>query len=361
MLGFGEAPMTSTNGTSEPDAELAELLAQLSAPTSDAVRVPPPAESIVRPPVPPHAPPPPGQRIPSPLLPELWGADALAASPAATPPVATPAVAMPVFPSQIPAPAAPAPRPRAELPGLLPGALPAPAASSPPRDAPAASDFSAILFAPPSPNAPAAAAVGPAFFASGEPDAPEVDIARSTAGERIALVLSILLPPIGVIASVIGAILSTRRRGWVVGVLKAGIAVGLVMTVLTGIGGSIAYGFVEQQRQHDETAASSAAFCATIRANPAMIQRPTFGWPAVAASIPDSLSAMQAYEQRFATLATVSPVGIRADVTKVSTAAQQIIDSVNVARTVNDASNIAVMTSIASASGIPGWYEEYCS
>ena len=338
--------MASTNSTSEPDAELARLLSQLSAPTSDAVHVPPPAAySPATPTVDPAS---------GPRLPELMGADALAASPTSFTPPPPPLLSPPpqLSPPQLsPSPLSPPPAP-----------VVAPRPTQSPGNAhPPATDFSAILFAGSAASEGSARAGGPLLLPSGDPGPEEPDIARSTVGERIALVLAVVLPPIGLIASVVGAIGSTRRRGWVVGVLKAGITVGVVMTLLTGIGGSIGYTLFEQHRQHDETAASSSAFCATIRADPTMIQKPTFGWPAVAASIPDSLSAMQEYQARFAKLAKVSPSGIQADVTKIATAAQQIIASVTVARTVNDASNIAVMTSVADASDVPAWYAEYCS
>jgi hypothetical protein len=80
----------------------------------------------------------------------------------------------------------------------------------------------------------------------------------------------------------------------------------------------------------------------------------------VAASIPDTLKTMQVYEDRWTKLAKVSPPGIEPDVNRVAIEAKKIIDSVTVARTVDDASNVAVMSSIASASGMPAWHSEYC-
>ena len=69
---------------------------------------------------------------------------------------------------------------------------------------------------------------------------------------------------------------------------------------------------------------------------------------------------MQAYEDRWTKLAKVSPAGIKADVTRVAAAAKKIVDAVTVSRTVDDASNVAVMSSVASSSGVPGWYSTYC-
>jgi hypothetical protein len=174
------------------------------------------------------------------------------------------------------------------------------------------------------------------------------------------LILAILLAPIGLIVGIVAAARSARRRGWVVGIVRASIAIAAVLIVVLAIGGYYGYTQIKQQQAHDQTAAASAAFCAALKADPSMDQLPTFGWPAVAASIPDSLKAMQAYEDRWTKLAKVSPAGIKPGVTNVAAAAKKIIDSVTVARTVDDASNVAVMSSVAGQSGVPAWHSEYC-
>jgi predicted negative regulator of RcsB-dependent stress response len=153
---------------------------------------------------------------------------------------------------------------------------------------------------------------------------------------------------------------SSQRRGWVIGVVKAALALGIVLSIVVGVGGYVGLRVYRQQQQHNQIAAASAQFCATISADRSMIAPPDFGWPAVAASIPDSLAAMTAYESKWTKLAQVSPAGVKPDVLAIAAAAKQITDSVAVARTIDDASNIAVMTSAASSSGVPAWYSEYC-
>lgn len=288
--------MDSTKDTGEVD-DFAALLAQLTAPTTEVVPAPAPAF----PPVP------------------------------AAPPAAAPAASAPqLAPSDPIAPSAP------------PGAL----------------DF-AVLLAP-STDADRIPGSRAPLFGGGEEQPEDADIARSTVGERIALVLAILLPPIGLIVAIIGSIRSVNRRGWVVGVLRAALAIGIVLSVIVTIGGYLGYSVLRQQQLHDRTAASSAAFCSMIAADPTMIQAPDFGWPAVAATIPDSLAAMQAYEDKWTKLMKVSPAGIRPEVQKIATVAKQIIGSVTVARTVDDASNTSLMTAAAAASAVPAWDAEYC-
>jgi len=228
--------------------------------------------------------------------------------------------------------------------------------ASPPRD------FATLLATPVGGDDQARSAAGPLRFGSSTPDDDddEPDLARSTAGEKIGLVLAILIAPIGLIVGIAAAARSARRRGWVVGIVRASIAIAIVLTLVWGVAGYYGYTQFKLQQAHDQTAAASAAFCAAIKADPTMDQLPTFGWPAVAASIPDSLKAMQAYEDRWTKLAKVSPPGIKPGVTRMADAAKKIIDAVTVSRTVDDASNVSVMSSTASSSGVQAWYSEYC-
>jgi hypothetical protein len=234
------------------------------------------------------------------------------------------------------------------------------AASAPPGAGRPPLDFATLLATPVGADDDAKAASSAVMFGSGAPDTEEPDLARSTAGEKVGLVLAFLVPPIGLIVGIVAAARSANRRGWVIGIVRASIAIAAVLSVVVGVAGYYGYTQFKQQQQHDQTVAASAAFCSALKADPTMYQLPTFGWPAVAASIPDSLTAMQAYEDRWTKLAKVSPAGIKADVTKVATAAKQIIDSVTVSRTIDDASDVAAMSQVASASGVPAWHSEYC-
>ncbi|HEU0205245.1 MAG TPA: hypothetical protein VFQ74_00955 [Pseudolysinimonas sp.] len=239
----------------------------------------------------------------------------------------------------------------------------APASPSAPSAARAPLDFASLLATPVGADDEAGAAAAPLRFGSsspGEDDDDEPDIGRATTAEKVGLALAVLVAPIGLIAGIVAAARSAQRRGWVVGIVRSSIAIAAVLTVVLGIGGYFEYTQFKLQQAHDQIAASSAAFCATIKANPSMDQLPTFGWPAVGPSIPDSLKAMQAYEDRWTKLAKVSPAGIKPGVTRVADAAKKIIDAVTVSRTVDDASNVAVMSSVASSSGVPEWHSRYC-
>ncbi len=348
----------TTQNTGQTDA-FVRMLAQLGAPTTDAVAVaagpkPPPEKSAFAPAallVPPVFVPPPGAPA-APRAPEMMGADELAGPPQSFPRASAP----------LRAPVAPV-RAVAENPPPVSIARVSTAPSStaprtPPSSTAAPLDFGAMLTGS-APSAGSASLAGPVGIDSGSSDEPNVG--KSTIGEKIILLLAVLLPPIGLIAAIVAAIGSARRRGWVIGMLRAAVAIGLVLTVISAIGGYIGYTQLLLQEAHQQRVAASAAFCSTIKANPTMKQLPTFGWPAVAASIPDSLTAMQAYEDRWTKLVRLSPDEIRPEAQKIATEAKHIIDGVTVARTVHDSTNISAMSVAASASGVPGWYTEFCS
>jgi hypothetical protein len=360
-------PVAPAFGTAVPFPVLA------ATPAAAPVRLPTAPEPIGSPPVPPVAAEPRAPFVPvgaSPVTraPELMGADELAAPPRGLPappegtlPLGTPPDygAPPARVSLSSAPVTAAAPPPAAAAGLASSSS-ATLSAAPTQPPARAFDFGSLIATPIDAGDASSAPAAPQRFGSTPTDDDEPDLARSTLGEWIGLVLAILVAPIGLIAGIVLAALSARRRGWVVGIVRATIAIGVVLTVVFAIGGYFGYSQFKLQQEHDNTVLASAAFCATLKANPSMDQLPTFGWPAVAASIPDTLKTMQVYEDRWTKLAKVSPPGIEPDVNRVAIEAKKIIDSVTVARTVDDASNVAVMSSIASASGMPAWHSEYC-
>ncbi|MES1169776.1 MAG: hypothetical protein ABUL47_03705 [Leifsonia sp.] len=310
------------------------------------------------------------------------GADELAAPPRQIPPLyepAPPLVAPPAFDAPIqpepvqtapwqPAPVQPAPmQPAAAQPAAMPvqqthaqAPMPSPAAAPIQSSARPPLDFATLLSTPVGADDRAGSTASTLRLGSAVPDDDESDLARSTAGEKLGLVLAFLIAPLGLIVGIVAAARSANRRGWVVGIVRASIAISAVLSVVLGVAGYYGYTQFKQQQLHDQTVAASAAFCSELKADPTMYQLPTFGWPAVATSIPDSLKTMQAYEDRWTKLAKVSPVGIKSDAAKVAAAAKQIIDSVTTSRTIDDASNVSAMSAVASASGVPAWHSEYC-
>jgi hypothetical protein len=224
--------------------------------------------------------------------------------------------------------------------------------------APASRGSRTVSSPPPPADDPTA---GTQFFGGGTGDyeAPP-DLDRTTAGEKAAFVLAFLIPPAGLIGSIVAAAHSARNRGWVHGFVRAGLIISIVTTIAAGFGAAFAYKVLEDQRRFDSLAAASTQFCSTIAEQPDMITPPTFGFPGPGASIPETIDGIQAYIDRWVALAAVSPSGIRPDVTRVADAARGILETIETTRLVNNEQNIANMTSVAESTQIVAWEAEYC-
>jgi hypothetical protein len=202
---------------------------------------------------------------------------------------------------------------------------------------------------------------GTQFFGGGAgewEEPPNLD--RTTLGERIAFILAFLVPPAGLIASIVAAVQSSRERGWVHRFVKVGLVISLLLSVVAGFAGVNLFKALDDARKHDAIAAASTQFCQTIADRPDMISPPAFGFPAPAASIPDTISSIQEYVDRWDALATVSPSGIRPDVKRVADAARGILTTVTESRLVDNDQNVQVMSSVATSTKVVGWSEEYC-
>jgi hypothetical protein len=273
-------------------------------------------------------------------------ADLFASTPVTPPaPVYTPE---PAFAAQpvAPAPEPPAPEPETEY---------AAASVAPAPDAGHAQAFRST----PPPDDDLSA--GTQFFGGGTGSYEEPpDLDRTTTAEKVAFALAFVVPPVGLIASIVAAAQSARRRGWVHGFVRAALAISIVTTLVAGIAGAFAYKTLEDQQRHAAIEAASTQFCSTVADQPDMITLPTFGFPGPGASIPDTVAAIQEYIDRFDGLAAVSPSGIRPDVTRVADVAREILATIESTRLVDNEANIANMTSVAASTGIPGWAAEYC-
>lgn len=183
---------------------------------------------------------------------------------------------------------------------------------------------------------------------------------RSTAGEKVGLVLAIIAGPIGLAIAIANAIRSGRRRGWLIGVVRASLILGVLSTIAAGIAGYVYWTVRSDQIQHAEIAAASAEFCAAAEADPTMVAPPTLGWPAPGASVSESLTLMQAWTDRWTTLAATSPAGLRTGLELLAERGQTIMDAVTQARTVDDAANQTQIAAAEAQAGVANWHTTYC-
>lgn len=242
-----------------------------------------------------------------------------------------------------------------------PAFAPAPAPEPAFAAAAASASSSYALTSPSAPPPDDDPTAGTQFFGGGVGEWEEPpDLDRTTLGERIAFALAFLVPPAGLIASIVAAVQSSRVRGWVHRFVRAALVISVIMTVVAGFAGAYLYKVVDDARKHDALAAASTQFCATIAEHPDMISPPSFGFPGPGASIPDTITAIQEYVDRWDALTAVSPSGIRPDVKRVADAARGILETVTQSRLVDNEGNVAVMSSVAQNTNVVGWAEEYC-
>jgi hypothetical protein len=243
-------------------------------------------------------------------------------------------------------------------------------ASEPPQAAPGAPQQfggSAYNSSAPVAEAPVGAALSPAPVVVAGPLLPSrtavvtpEDLERATVGEKIGLALAILTGPLGLIIAIVSAIRSGRRRGWLIGISRVSLVLGVLSTIATIIVGIVGWNIRVDQIQHDGLATASAEFCAAAEADPSMVTPPTLGFPPQGKSIPDTIDAMTAWTTRWTELAATSPAELRTGLELLAAKGQTIVDSVTDSRSVDDVLNAQVIGSVQAQSGVPAWYENYC-
>ena len=196
------------------------------------------------------------------------------------------------------------------------------------------------------------------------PDAPPIEtpeeLARPTTFEKVGLVAAILTGPIGLVLAIVTAAIGARRRGWVIGLTRAAIVLGILSTIGVAIGGVALWNLRVAQLEHAEVAAASAQFCAAAAENPAIVEPPLLGWPDPGATIPESLTAMQEWTTRWTELIPVSPEALRPGLEVLAARGQEIVTAVETSRLVDDEANSQLIRSAASQSGVANWHATYC-
>jgi hypothetical protein len=175
----------------------------------------------------------------------------------------------------------------------------------------------------------------------------------------VSLALSIVAPPVGVLAAIAAIVLGVRRNGFAATVAKIALIVGAILTVVLIVVLFLAGDAQKKQAAHDAIAASSVQFCTQLKAS-GDLSSSTYGFPASQDTIPDSIAAIHKYDDFWTGLVKVSPKGIRSGTQLVATAASGIFTTVSTTRIMDDGSNTTRMEQAASNSGINDWVSSYC-
>jgi hypothetical protein len=176
----------------------------------------------------------------------------------------------------------------------------------------------------------------------------------------VSFVLAFLAPPVGLLAGIAAAVSGSRTKGFVASVAKAAIGIGAGLSLVLGVAFAVVSKIDSDQAAHNAIVASSRAYCAKLQSDPATLTSDTFGWPSPGDTIPDSITAIRAYDTTWKALVTVAPTGILADTKRVEAAAGSILSSVQSTGTLDNASNVAEMQNAVATTGISAWVSDYC-
>jgi hypothetical protein len=185
------------------------------------------------------------------------------------------------------------------------------------------------------------------------------DARANSALEWIALVLAIIVAPLGLILGIIVSALSSRSRGFVSTLARSAVIVGVIFTVLSAAGGVAGYLLADHAAQQQATRVSSQALCASLATKPGTLADPAYGWPAVS-SIPAYTADATAYQAYWQHLQQISPIGVQADVAKVATASTAVVTRITTSRVIDHDRDYAELRAAASGSGLPAWVSAYC-
>jgi hypothetical protein len=191
-------------------------------------------------------------------------------------------------------------------------------------------------------------------------DRPERTRPRASPLEWVALVLAVVAPPLGLVSAIAARIVASRTHGWITRVLSIATVVSIVLTVVVAAGAVVSTLIGQSEAAHDAIIAESAPFCAALDETPGVLDLPGYGWPTERLSIPDSIVAMQAYQERWAGLAAIAPDGVRPGVRSVSDAAQSLTNSLVTTQVIDRERNLEQISVVTRASGVPAYVAKYC-
>jgi len=214
-------------------------------------------------------------------------------------------------------------------------------------------------------DAPAEAAPGDALVAPSPAvldfsDRPERTRPRASPLEWAALVLAVIAPPLGLVVSIVARVIASRTHGWITRVLSIATIVSIVLTIVVAASAVVSTLVGQGEAAQAKIVADSAPFCAALDETPGVLDLPGYGWPTERLSIPDSIVAMQAFQDRWAGLAAIAPDGVRAGVRSVADAAQSLTNSLVTTQVIDRDRNLEQISTVTRASGIPAYVSKYC-
>jgi hypothetical protein len=203
--------------------------------------------------------------------------------------------------------------------------------------------------------------VAPVFDFSERPTRVRV---HTTGVDWATLVLAVIAPPVGLVASIAVRVFSYRKNGWTSGVARTATVVSVIMTALLAVVVTVGLNLAAADAAYAARASASAPLCGELQGTdgePGVLEQPGFGWPVERTAIPETLIAMKDYQARWTALAELAPPFETGAVRAVADAAGTLVNEVESSRTIDRAANLDRMSTITAQSTLPQWFADYCN
>lgn len=191
-------------------------------------------------------------------------------------------------------------------------------------------------------------------------DRPAGARARASALEWISLVLAVVMPPLGLIVSILARVITRHRHGWTTRVAIAATAVSIVLTIVLGAALVVASFNADDDAAKAAVLARAQPLCAALAKTPGVLDTQGYGWPTAVASIGDTVVSMKAYQAHWAELESLAPASAKAGITAIAAKAAALVSNVETSQSIDRGANLTKMDAVTSASGLPSWVAQYC-
>lgn len=188
--------------------------------------------------------------------------------------------------------------------------------------------------------------------------------AHTTVIDWATLVLAIIAPPVGFVASIVVRMLSYRKHGWTSRVTRTATVVAVIMTAVLAVVVAIGMNVATADAAQAARVSASAPLCVELQGvdgEPGVLEQPGFGWPMERTAIPETLIAMKDYQARWTSLAELAPAFETSSVRAVADAAGTLVNQVETSQTIDRERNLAQISTITAQSTLPQWFATYCN
>lgn len=183
---------------------------------------------------------------------------------------------------------------------------------------------------------------------------------RTSVLEWVGLVLAVVVPPLGLLVTVVARIIVRYRHHWTTTVAKTATVVSIVLTLVLAAGAVVYSVIAEKDAEAARVVAAAQPLCDGLAQTPGVLELEGYGWPTAVAPIADTLAAMTAYQQQWQQLAELAPASAKAGTTAIAAQAAILVTAVETTQAIDRTRNLSTMKSVTDVSGLPQYVATYC-